>query len=622
MLRIMGLFSVALLLFAGGGAAQENPSSDGGGHDQLAQEIDSILKRTRTPGVAVAMFEPDGSVWRYTSGLKNLERQQPVDRSTVFRVGSVSKILVSLAVMKLVAEDRLSLENRVADLVPDVQFNNPWEKSHPLRVIHLLNHTTGWDAPHPPELVAHGKEPASIAEVLAWHPHSRQSRWAPGTRTAYNNTGPLVAAYIVEKVSGRRYEDFIQREFFEPLGMGSSGYYFDDDYRSAATDLYRGDEALPYWHLPNRAAGGLHSNLDDLVQFVRFMQQPDQLDQGRILDADYVRAMERPAGSYAATAGSEVGWGAGITSFHQDGLVFYGHEGSLPGAQALVAYQPEHSAGHIVLTNSNGPALQRIHQLLASYAANREGAHMPVHSNKRGQPDPSIAGYYRTISPGSHRFRIASSLLPWKITVADQDVVIAPLLGGKPRNLTVSDKGEYLQSGSGRTVLVKGEDPIAGSVLHYGPMTLQKTSGFAAVVPVLLLVTWSASALLGVFYLLFWLPRQLMRRSLSVEESRLRGWSVLPLSGLAVVLLGVWQIRAAASPYTLSASVSLPSLLVFSGSILFVLASLWAVEECRRAIRIGVRGFWSKHAILLTALNVAISILLLSYGLVGVRLWA
>ncbi|WOX03891.1 serine hydrolase [Microbulbifer pacificus] len=614
--KLISIFSIALLAI-NGAHTQEAPPPSGGGYQQLEKEIDGILQRTNTPGAAVALFEPDGSVWRYTPGLKDIEQKVRVDPDTIFRVGSISKMFVGLATMKLVASGELSLDDRLADLAPEVEFENPWEAEHPVRLVHLLNHSTGWDAPHAPELVGLAGEPQSIADTLKRHPHSRYSRWVPGTRSAYNNTGPLVAAYIIEKITGKGYEAYIEEQFLGPLGMEHSGYYYDDQYRSSAASMYRGQREQPYWHLPNRAAGGLHSSLQDMIQFVRFMQHPD----GAMLDGHSVRKMEVPTGSSAAAAGLDIDWGIGVTSFHHEGLVYLGHEGALPGAGALIAYQPEGPLGHIVLTNGDGPAAGQIHKLLASYAA--ENFHTTSHTvtGSSGAVPSTVAGYYRVISPIAERNEIVTSLIPWKVSAAERSIFLSPVLGGKPQGLLSSGEGKFLQQDTGRTALVLGQDPLAGSVLHYGPMTLKKISFVEAIGPVILLAAWLLCLLLGVVYLIFWLPRQLVGRGLAKADVQLRSWPMFTVAGLLLSVAGLWMIRNSGAPYVMAASVTLPSLLVFLGTVLFFLGALWSCRVWWQNRKRAVAGAGKGLSVALIFLNAAVSIYLLSFGLIGVRLW-
>ncbi|MCA0900257.1 MULTISPECIES: beta-lactamase family protein [Microbulbifer] len=597
--------------------------SDGAGrYAKLARDIQQVLDQTRTPGAAVALLEPGKEPWVYTRGFAHLESRQPITVDSVFRTGSVAKILVSLSVMKLVEEGRVSLEDRVANLVPEVEFNNPWEDSNPLLLAHLLNHSSGWDAPHFPELVASSTSPIGIIDQLALHPHSRTSRWVPGTRSAYNNTGPLVAAYIVEKLTGKPFEEYVSEHFFTPLGMVNSGYFFDDHYRQNAVTQYRKGVSMPYWHLGNRAAGGLNSSLSDLVAFIRLLQQPDLSIEG-IISSTSVRTMEAVQASQAGGLGLEVGWGLGLTSFHHKGFVWSGHEGSLPGAGVLIAYEPEGEIGHVVLVNQDGPAAARIHKLLQAFIVAEYG------SQRAKQTDSRLAnsikntkvtsGYYRNISPIADRARVIPTITPWKIQQNENDLTITPLLGGSEKSVRMNVGGKGVQPETGRVVLVQGEDPLVGSVIHYGPITLEPISTLHALASPALVISWVLVTLLGTLFAVGgWVWRIFSART--GDNSRFKVWPVATVMMGLVTVLCANAAFSSPEPYTRAASISLPGIFVFVGSIVFFAMAIWGLRE----LYIGFakqRGFARWYTTVWLALNACIAVWLLIYGGVGLRLW-
>ena len=114
----------------------------------------------------------------------------------------------------LADQGKLSLDDPVHKLAPEVWFENPWEATDPVRVVDLLEHTTGWDDMHLREYAKQAPDSMTLREGLDYDHHSRISRWRPGTRMAYCNSGPPVAAYIVEKLTGQRFEDYVQQNFF------------------------------------------------------------------------------------------------------------------------------------------------------------------------------------------------------------------------------------------------------------------------------------------------------------------------------------------------------------------------------------------------------------------------
>ena len=176
--------------------------------EELKQQLEKILKDTHTPGMSVAIVHREGPEWIAGLGKADVAADRATTSETLFRIGSTSKAFAALSILKLANEGKLSLEDPVHKLVPEVWFQNRWEASDPVRVVDLLEHTTGWDDMHFREY-AKDAPGMSLREALDYDHHSRISRWRPGTRMAYCNSGPAVAAYIVEKITGQRFEDYV-----------------------------------------------------------------------------------------------------------------------------------------------------------------------------------------------------------------------------------------------------------------------------------------------------------------------------------------------------------------------------------------------------------------------------
>lgn len=157
--------------------------------DELQMKLETILDDTHTPGLSVAIVHGDGREWIAGLGKADVSNNRPATPETLFRIGSVSKAFVSLSILKLVNEKKLSLTDPVRKLVPEVWFENQWERDDPVRVVDLLEHTTGWDNMHLHEYAKDGSE-LGLSEALDYGRRSRVSRWPPGTRMAYNNSGP------------------------------------------------------------------------------------------------------------------------------------------------------------------------------------------------------------------------------------------------------------------------------------------------------------------------------------------------------------------------------------------------------------------------------------------------
>jgi CubicO group peptidase (beta-lactamase class C family) len=250
---------------------------------ELQQQIERILSTTHTPGVSIAIVHKNSPEWVTGLGFADVATQRPVTADTMFRIGSTCKGFASLSILLLADQGKVSLQDPVRNLAPDVWFNNPWEATDPVRLVNLLEHTAGWDDIHFREYAKQAPDSMSLKDGLDYDHRSRTSRWPPGTRTAYCNSGPAVAAYVVERMTGQRFEDFVDKTLFVPIGM-KTATYFEPPAGIAAT-LYHDDGKTPYnySHILLRPSGAISASANDMAAYVRFY-----LNRGAVNDVQIV----------------------------------------------------------------------------------------------------------------------------------------------------------------------------------------------------------------------------------------------------------------------------------------------------------------------------------------------
>ena len=113
--------------------------------EELDQRLGKIFVDAQVPGASVAVVENGKVVMTKAYGLADVAARTPATPDTVFRAGSISKSMVGVAVMMLVEEGKLDLNAKLSDLAPEIHFANPWEATDPVRLVHLLEHTTGFN---------------------------------------------------------------------------------------------------------------------------------------------------------------------------------------------------------------------------------------------------------------------------------------------------------------------------------------------------------------------------------------------------------------------------------------------------------------------------------------------
>jgi CubicO group peptidase (beta-lactamase class C family) len=169
---------------AGAGAAPADLAA-------LRARIREIVGRNRAPGAAVALVGPRGEL--LIEGFGQAGEGRAMDGDSLFRVGSITKSFISLAVMRLVEQGKLRLEDRVQALAPELDIRNPFERTHPLRVAHLLEHTSGFDEMRFNEIVDDAPAPSDHSARCWRSTRARGCRAgspAPASRTRSRGTPP------------------------------------------------------------------------------------------------------------------------------------------------------------------------------------------------------------------------------------------------------------------------------------------------------------------------------------------------------------------------------------------------------------------------------------------------
>src|SRR5450755_262665 len=368
--------------------------------DELRQQLEKILKYTPTNGVSVAIVHKDGPEWVTGLGIADVASGRAATADTLFRIGSTSKAFTSLSILMLAGQGKLTLDDPVHKLVPDVWFENRWAASDPIRIVNLLEHTTGWDDLHLREYAKQAPDNMSVREGLDYDHHSRTSRWRPGTRMSYCNSGPPVAAYIVEKLTGQKFEDFVEQNLFLPIGMKTATYF--EPAPGRATTLYQDDGKTPYqyWHILMRPAGSINASAHDMAAYVQFYLNRGAVGGRQIVPASAIDRMEIPTSTWAAKDGMKAGYGlSNFWSVHE-GFVYHGHDGGVEGGITDMSYMPDYGVGYFYSINSgNGDAFDKIGNAIRAY----------ITSNLQKPPVPAVAplpanaadyaGWYEPNSP-------------------------------------------------------------------------------------------------------------------------------------------------------------------------------------------------------------------------------
>lgn len=622
------LIVLFMIILSSGACAQEKeenqrPRSIGA----LREAILEVLAQTGTPAAGIALVNQEGPVWVEGLGKADREKGIDADEETMFRIASTSKIFVSLAILKLQEQGKLSLKDRVRALVPEIEFENAWEKTDPILVEHLLEHTTGWDDIHLPERIA-GKPEISLKQGLDYHPHSRISKWVPGTRMAYANTGPAVAAYIVEKISGQPFEEYVKENFFGPMGMETMTYFLSNDYRHKGATLYKEGKPHDYWHTIMRPSGSINASPNDMARMLQLFIRRGRVKSARLISENSLKRMETPTTTLGAKAGLKWGYGLGLYTSNYKGFTYYKHGGSIGAGKSDFSYLPEYGLGYSVQINSdNTEAIRKIGSLIREY----QTAPLPrtknrIDSLKTGSGTFSLDGYYQAINPIKHLPFHFPSLLAERIW-SEGDTIYnqIPAHFGKTVKFVAVDTGFYYNLLTDRADFVVVTDPLAGEVLELagtesGTVTLGSVSWAYVFGRILVLMLWILFILRAFLLMPFWVYRYWKGRIPAGATMLIRVWPLVPvlLLLLVFVLLAAGSLdgkESLAQPGILSVSIMLVTIAFFAAAIFSVgMVVLYRNKGIKNAVFL--------PAAFLSVLHTLIAFYLLRHGGIGLMTWA
>ena len=592
--------------------------------NELQMKLETILDDTHTPGLSVAIVHGDGREWIAGLGKADVSNNRPATPETLFRIGSVSKAFVSLSILKLVNEKKLSLTDPVRKLVPEVWFENQWERDDPVRVVDLLEHTTGWDNMHLHEYAKDGSE-LGLREALDYGRRSRVSRWPPGTRMAYNNSGPPVAAYIVEKLTGHRFEDFIAQNFFGPIGMKTATYF--PVASAALTELYHldGKTPYPYWNILYRPSGSINASAKDMAAYLSFYLHRGSINGKQVVPPASIDRMEISTRTWAAQTGLKGGYGLSSISSVQDGFVYHGHGGGGDGGLTELAYLPDSNVGYFYSINTgNADAAMKIGKAIRAYitrelqepllptvAALPANAHSYAGWYIPNSPDMQIDYFALCLMGLTHVGVEDGRLLLTSLTATN--LVFVPVAGMQFRQpsepvataklLTQKGEGEFIQ-------------------LYGGMMTMKRIPTWMAITG-MALAAWIALALISVLiYAPFWLMGGTRKNFFRPAEHVILGFPLLAvLSAVIAVAIGFFVFNSG-NVITLLGNLTVWSGSFFLATVIFAIASLASGLVLWRAPKQGIRGAVRWYSTWVISAMLFSTAYLGYWGVIGLRTWA
>ena len=580
-----------------------------------------VLDETAVPGAGIALVRQSGVEWEGGVGYADRDRRTPVTATTNFRVGSISKTFIAMSLVQLSEDGQLDLDVPVSEVLPGVAIDNPWEETHPVRVIHLLQHTAGFDDMHFNEMyVPAGEAERPLAEVLQLNPNSRRVRWQPGTRMAYSNPGYGVAGLILETIAAMPYEDYVEREIFAPLEMTSSSFRLTQEDESRLARGYAGPHGPPvaYRQIYLRPAGNMHSSPHDMARFVQMLLGWGELGRAFVVDPEYLGNMEQPRTTLAAEAGLRNGYGTGIFTRVDLPYKLLGHDGGIDGFVSSYGYSPSRDVGYVVLLNSTGPrageAMRRLSTMAIGYLKRDVEPPQKPEARVEAPTLDRYVGYYHDANPRNQIAWPVQSLFSGRTIVRDGHMLYSqPLVGERTRLIPVTGStfrlDNEIDASRVFTTNANGVMVMAGAQLYAERVSRWRIDILRGSLAATLVVIGSVF-LVAIVWVARWRraqPRGFWELKFALLLCPLV--TLMPAGGLALTPMMEWGARNAGTMAVFLGSLAIPVL-----ALLVAVFTLGAARE-RASKRL------TTYAGLVALAMGGLSVYLSSHDLLGLRLW-
>lgn len=588
---------------------------------QLMDSILKIMNKEHIPGLLLTMVTRDSVIFSGGLGLGDVEKSIPVNEHNLFRMGSVTKSFAALAVLQLVEQSKLSLDDRLRDIAPEVTFDNNWEATDPLKIVHLLEHTAGFDDMHFSAMYNPENHELLLPEMIRKHGNSLHCRWKPGSRFSYSNSGYVIVTYLIEKFSGQNYHDYMSQHVLGPIGMTESNFNSFIPGGSEA-DYVKGyswnDEAyddVPFNAINGAAAGTLNSSAHDMGRFVQCLLNEGRSGRTSVVSPASIVRMETSVSSLASRSGKTNGYALANFRRKQGKWAWLqGHSGGIDGFSSYYGYNREYGVGFVLSNNA-----QESNKAFINLVTDFLTRDLTPPTRKTAKLDlAAIQPYLGYFSFASSRIEILTfvdRLLNGMELKIDRDTLRLKTLFEPAVSLIPASSNTFYRNENLEADVILTKDENGTPVYVFDAYYYEKTSFIAYWTPLGIIALSFVMLVTYIPYSLVWL---ILIRRLSREEMYVR---LLPLLAISSLIAAFFCFGAMFDPLIDAGSFNWKTAGYALLSAMWLVLSVWSLIRIVRSYSSVRRKATAVYLILVVLSTTTLSAYLLFNGLIGKCFW-
>ncbi|MFD0999591.1 serine hydrolase [Ohtaekwangia kribbensis] len=349
-----GREEAAALLLQKGATKTAMPSAA-----QLTDALYSSLQGKETPGIAILVAKDGNILYKKAFGYANIEKKTPATPETKFRIGSITKQFTAAAILKLQEDGKLKVTDKLSKYIHD------FPRGEEVTLHHLLTHTSGIHSyTGKGDFEKRVVTPVTPEELIAYFKNDPYD-FNPGEQYMYNNSGYFLLGYIIEKVSGKSYAQYLKETFFTPLHMNNTGVHaawlsLDKEAQGYSNTDGKYVPALNWNMAWAGGAGALYSTVEDLYKW------NEAIFNGKVLqDKSLKAAFTSVVLNDGNPPPSKYGYGWGLSDYRGQPVI--GHSGGLHGFISQLARYTNENLTVVLLMNLMPPDVNINPNAVAEY---------------------------------------------------------------------------------------------------------------------------------------------------------------------------------------------------------------------------------------------------------------
>jgi len=364
--------------------------------------IQKAMKTNKITGASVSIVDNNEPALVKHYGFSDKAKNLPVVDSTLFKIGSISKVFTASAVMQLAEQDRIDIDRPIKDYIPEFTVSSRFAKNQPITIRSILCHHSGLPCDN---LSGYFTENLEAFHSVVPYLQKANAVYPSGQMFYYSNVGFELLGVLVSRISGMPFHKYIETILLKQIGMSNSSIALSEDRKNALSKPYRMGKEQVEEMMKGIPEGGIHSTAADMALFMKSI-----LNLGNDLFAksgtlEEMILPQYPDNAFDMSFTNGLGWFIGKPGLNHAGKVIW-HDGGTPNFLSLVVLIPERNLGITILTNSSAGALMNHTlsvEILQSLLLEKHGITVPTDqgrqsSNLSTDKMRSLTGRFFTVS--------------------------------------------------------------------------------------------------------------------------------------------------------------------------------------------------------------------------------